>query len=73
MMGGAFAGGTIFFGLLYVVGSLLLFGLSIYFILTAINFMKEKNQNEREMLTKMDELIRLLGRTNLPAKNDDQE
>ena len=53
------SGGTLAFGLLYVAASLLFFGLGIYFLLTAVNFMKEKTQNDREIIEKLDQLIRL--------------
>lgn len=56
--------------LLYVAASLLLFGLGIYFLLTVINFMKEKTQNEREIIEKLEQLIRLTAAKNAPARDE---
>ncbi|KAF1084735.1 hypothetical protein SPSYN_02521 [Sporotomaculum syntrophicum] len=70
MVGGWMSGGTMILVLLYVAGSLLLFGLGIYFLLTAVNFMKEKAQNEREIIEKLEQLIRLTAKTNAPSRDE---
>ena len=46
---------SVFFGLL-ILG---LYGSAIYFIITAIGFMREKNNQTKEMILKLDELIKL--------------
>ncbi len=70
MMCSWMSGGTMILVLLCVAGSLLLFGLGIYFLLTAVNFMKEKTQNEREIIEKLEQLIRLTAETNAPARDE---
>lgn len=63
-------GETILFSLIYVGGLLLLYGLGAYLMITAIKFMKEKNRNDREISKKIDELIQLTEKNNLPPKEE---
>lgn len=46
---------NVLFGLLIYV----LYGLAIYVLITAITFMREKNNHTKKMILKLDELIKL--------------
>ncbi|GAB6174461.1 hypothetical protein JCM15765_39390 [Paradesulfitobacterium aromaticivorans] len=47
-------------GILVILIYIALIVLGIYLVITAIRFFRDKTQNDRELLKKMDELIRLL-------------
>ncbi|MEW5953178.1 MAG: hypothetical protein AB1815_05410 [Bacillota bacterium] len=46
---------TVLFSLL-IIG---VYGFAIYFVITAITFMREKNNHTKKMILKLDELIKL--------------
>jgi len=62
------SGGTILFSLTYVGGILLFFVSSIYFLIAAVKFMKQKTEHDREMIRKLDELIQLSEKGDLTPK-----
>lgn len=52
------------FGLFFGVIYLGIFALSIYLIISTIQFFKRKTQNDKELLQKLDSLISVLKQTN---------
>ena len=47
------------YSVLYSLPIFVLYGFAIYFLITAIGFMREKNNQTKEMILKLDELIKL--------------
>mgnify|MGYP001128628741 CR=1 FL=1 len=52
------------FGLLFGVIYLGIFALSIYLMISTIQFFKKKTQNDKELLQKLDSLITVLSQKN---------
>lgn len=50
----------IIFGILYVAGIWIFWGLVVGLIFTIIKFIRRKNQRDKEILHKLDQIIQLL-------------
>ncbi len=48
-----------FRSVLYTIITFLLYGFGIYILISILRFMKQKNRHDREIMKKIDELIKL--------------